>query len=328
MKAAWYLDIGPAEVLQVGEMPKPDPKAGQVQVRIHAHGVNPTDWKRRAGQRGGAPTERMIPGYDGAGVIAALGDGVSTARLGERVWVWEGFHQQPHGTAAEFVCVDQSRAIALPTSLSFEEGACLGVPALTACHSLMLAGPLDGEAVIVTGAAGVVCNYAVQLAKVMGARVLALVRGDADKEEDAYRAGADQVINADRDDFLKAALSFTDGQGARCLVDVDLGAHLHIASRITAINGTIASFGSASNPKPEIDWAPFMHRNIHLCGVGIFSVPESRKLEAAAFVQRCLQAGQLWHRIDSRWPLEGIADAHRRQESGRPRGKVIVQIDS
>ncbi|NCW80638.1 MAG: hypothetical protein EBV68_02045 [Betaproteobacteria bacterium] len=148
MKAAWYLDIGPAEVLQVGEMPKPDPKAGQVQVRIHAHGVNPTDWKRRAGQRGGAPTERMIPGYDGAGVIAALGDGVSTARLGERVWVWEGFHQQPHGTAAEFVCVDQSRAIALPTSLSFEEGACLGVPALTACHSLMLAGPLDGEAVI------------------------------------------------------------------------------------------------------------------------------------------------------------------------------------
>ncbi|HAB48759.1 MAG TPA: hypothetical protein DCE31_11720 [Lautropia sp.] len=103
---------------------------------------------------------------------------------------------------------------------------------------------------------------------------------------------------------------------------------MHIASRITAINGTIASFGSASNPKPEIDWAPFMHRNIHLCGVGIFSVPESRKLEAAAFVQRCLQAGQLWHRIDSRWPLEGIADAHRRQESGRPRGKVIVQIDS
>ena len=326
MRAAWYLETGPAEVLQVGEVPTPEPDVGQVQVRVHAHGVNPTDWKRRAGQRGAAITERMIPGYDGAGVIAAVGRGVSDARVGERVWVWEGFHQQSSGTAAEFICVDQTRAIALPDSVSFDEGACLGVPALTACHSLMMAGPLLGEAVIVTGAAGVVCNYAVQLAKVMGARVLALVRGEPEKEEDAHRAGADSVIHADRDDFLKSALDFTDGRGARCVIDVDLGAHLHIASRITAVNGTIASFGTASNPKPTLDWTAFMHRNIHLCGVGIFSVPESRKMEAAAFVQACLVAGNLWHRIDSRWPLDAIANAHRRQEMGRPRGKVIVNI--
>ncbi|MFZ9490942.1 MAG: zinc-binding dehydrogenase, partial [Burkholderiaceae bacterium] len=92
------------------------------------------------------------------------------------------------------------------------------------------------------------------------------------------------------------------------------------------VNGTIASFGTASNPAPTLDWAAFMHRNIRLCGVGIFSVPESRKLEAAAFVQSCLAAGQLWHRIDSRWPLDEIAKAHQHQETGHPRGKVIVSI--
>jgi NADPH:quinone reductase-like Zn-dependent oxidoreductase len=108
---------------------------------------------------------------------------------------------------------------------------------------------------------------------------------------------------------------------------LDYVRHLEfIASRITAVNGTIASFGTACNPKPILDWTAFMHRNIHLCGVGIFSVPESRKMEAAAFVQACLVAGNLWHRIDSRWPLDAIANAHRRQEMGRPRGKVIVNI--
>ena len=326
MKAAWYLETGSVDVLQVGEVPRPDPMPGQVLVRLKSHGVNPTDWKRRAGQRGPAPTQRMIPGYDGAGVIAALGQGVDPARLGERVWVWEAFHQQAGGTAAEFVCVDQSRAVTLPDEVDFDVGACLGVPALTACHSLMLAGPLAGEAVIVTGAAGVVCNYAVQLAKIMGASVLAVVRGETEKEEDAQRAGADLVINSEKDNFLKAALDFTHGRGARCVIDVDLGAHLHIAPRITAVNGTIASFGTASNPAPTLDWVAFMHRNIRLCGVGIFSVPESRKLEAAAFVQSCLAAGQLWHRIDSRWPLDEIAKAHQHQETGRPRGKVIVSI--
>ena len=326
MQAAWYCETGSADVITVGDAPAPIPLEDQVQVRLHAHGVNPTDWKRRAGQRGGVAFDRVIPGYDGAGVICAVGEGVDASRVGERVWVWEGAHNQSSGTAAQRVCVPATRAMPLPDEVSFEEGACLGVPALTACHSLMLAAPLQGETVVVTGAAGVVCNYAVQLAKTMGAKVIAVVRGEAQKEQDALRAGADTVVNTDRDDLLKAVLDSTDGQGARLLIDVDLGAHLHQAARMVAINGTIASFGTASNPKPLLDWTPFMHRNIHLCGVGIFSVPEATKLAAAAWVQQCLEAGQLWHRIDSRWPLEQFADAHRRQETGRPRGKVIVTI--
>jgi NADPH:quinone reductase len=323
MRAAFYTETGGPEVLQVAEVEDPVPGPGEVLVRVAASGVNPTDWKRRAGHRGSLPFPRMIPGYDAAGTIEAVGPEVD-AEVGARVWVWEGAHGKWDGTAAELVRVPASRAMPLPEGVSFDEGACLGVPAITACHSLLLAAPLEGETVIVTGAAGAVCNYAVQLAKAMGARVLGVVRGPQDREEDARRAGADLVVNTDREDFRTAALAFTDGQGARCLVDVDLGAHLDFAWRIVAQNGTIASFGSGSNPTPVLDWPKFMYRNIAIRGVAVFEVPEPAKLAAAGFVQRCLEQGRLWHRIDSRWSLDQIAAAHRRQETGCPRGKVIV----
>ena len=301
-------------------LPAPD----EVLVRVHAHGVNPTDWKRRSGGRGALPFPEMIPGYDAGGVIEGMGSDVDRSRMGQRVWVWEGAHQKWDGTAAELVRVPASRAMPLPDNTSFAEGAALGVPAMTACHALMLAGDLDGETVIVTGAAGAVCNYAVQLGKAMGATVIGVVRGETQKEDDAARAGADYIINTYRDDFRKRAIEITDGIGAKCMIDVDLGAHLDFAWRIVAQNGTISSFGSASNPAPVLDWPKYMYRNVAIQGVAIFEVPEDAKLRAAAFVQECLEAGKLWHRIDSTFALADIAESHRHQEQGRPRGKIVV----
>lgn len=325
MKAAWYERTGDPDVLNVGEVEDPEPGAGEVVVAVRAHGVNPTDWKRRAGQRGTElPFPRMIPGYDAAGEIVATGAGVDPARVGQRVWVWEAAHQKWDGAAAELVRVPESRAMPLPENSSFAEGASLGVPAITACHALMLGGPLEGARAIVTGAAGAVCNYAVQLASAMGAEVIAIVRGEAEKEEDARLAGAAHVLNADRDDLRKSILAITDGAGVRTMIDVDLAAHLPFAWRVLEQNGTIASFGSATNPKPEIDWPKYMYRNIRLCGVAIFEVPEDAKLRAVRFVQDCLEGGRLRHRIDRSFPLQEIAAAHRYQETGRPRGKVIV----
>ena len=324
MKAAIYREAGGPDVLRVEDVADPHPGPGEVLVRVHAHGVNPTDWKRRSGGRGPLPYPQIIPGYDAGGVIEAVGDGVDRTRIGARVWVWEGAHRKWDGTAAELVCVSASRAMALPEDTSFAEGAALGVPAMTACHALMLAGDLKDETVIVTGAAGAVCNYAVQLAKALGAQVIGVVRGDADKEGDATRAGADHVLNADRDDFRKRALEITDGQGAKCMIDVDLGAHLDFAWRIVAQNGTISSFGSATNPSPVLDWPKFMYRNIAIRGVAIFEVPEDAKLRAAAFVQDCLERGKLWHRIDREFPLSDAVEAHRHQETGRPRGKIVM----
>ncbi len=268
----------------------------------------------------------MIPGYDAAGVVEAVGEGVDAARVGERVWAWECAHQKWDGAAAELVRVADSRAMALPDHASFEDGAALGVPAITACHALMLGGPLRDETVIVTGAAGAVGNYAVQLAKRMGATVIAVVRGTEDREEDAAAAGADRIVNTDREALRDVALEMTGREGARAMLDVDLGAHLDFSWRIVAENGTIASYGTASNPSPVLDWPKFMYRNIRLCGVAIFEVPEDAKLRAAGYVAQALTAGALTQRVDSRFPLARIAEAHERQETGRPRGKVLVQV--
>jgi NADPH2:quinone reductase len=327
MKAAWYEELGAArDVLRIGEIADPVAGPGEVVIRVHVHGVNPTDCKRRSGQRGKPASPRVIPGYDAAGVIESVGAGVDPARIGQRVWAWECAHGKWDGAAAQRVRVPASRAMPLPGGASFDDGASLGVPALTACHALMLGGALEGETVIVTGAAGAVCNYAVQLAKRMGATVIGVVRGAADRAEDARRAGADHIVNTDRESLKDAALDLTGGKGARTMIDLDLGAHLDFAWRIVAQNGTIASFGSASNPKPVLDWPKFMYRNIKLCGVAIFEVPEDAKQRAAGFVQECLEAGALWHRVDSRFALDEIAAAHERQETGRPRGKVLVDL--
>jgi len=327
MKAAWYEELGAAQdVLRIGEIADPVAGPGEVVIRVHVHGLNPTDCKRRSGQRGRPAFPRVIPGYDAAGVIESVGAGVDPGRIGQRVWAWECAHGKWDGAAAQRVRVPASRAMPLPGGVSFGDGASLGVPALTACHALMLGGPLEGETVIVTGAAGAVCNYAVQLAKRMGATVIGVVRGADDRAEDARRAGADHVVNTDRESLKDAALDLTGGKGARTMIDLDLGAHLDFAWRIVAQNGTIASFGTASNPKPVLDWPKFMYRNIRLCGVAIFEVPEGAKRRAAGFVQESLEAGALWHRVDSRFALDEIAAAHERQETGRPRGKVLVDL--
>ena len=175
MRAAWYeKNGGAAEVLRLGEMPDPEPGPGEVRVRVAASGLNPTDVKARAGSRPmGFP--RIIPHQDGAGVIDRVGPGVPASRLGERVWVYIVQWQRPFGTAAEYVCVPAPRAITLPANLTFAEGACLGIPGVTAHRCLFADGPIEGQTVLVTGGAGAVGHYAVQLAKWSGARVITTV---------------------------------------------------------------------------------------------------------------------------------------------------------
>ena len=323
MRAAWYEATGPAaEVIRVGKIDDPVAGPGEVVVAVEVHGVNPTDWKRRSGQRGPLKVPRVIPGYDAAGIIESVGLGVDPSRVGQRVWVWEAAHLKWDGAAAQRLRVGETRAMPLPPHASFEDGASLGVPALTACHALLLGGPVEGETVIVTGAAGAVCNYGVQLAKRMGAVVIATVRGDDARMADAVRTGADHVVAPEQ--LEESALDLTGGKGVRTMVDVDLGAHLGRAWRYVAENGTIASFGSASNPKPALDWPNYMYRNIRICGIAIFEVPEEAKQRAARFVQHALEADALFHRVDRTFPLDQLAAAHDHQQYGRPRGKVLV----
>lgn len=326
MRACWYTETGPAQrVLRCGEQPRPVAGVGEVLVEVVFSGVNTTDIKRRSGARGGLPYPRVIPGYDAAGVIVATGEGVPEARIDDRVWVWEAAHRTPDGASAEYVSVPASRAMPLPDAASFETGASLGVPAITACHGLLLGGNLHGETVIITGGAGMVGNCAIVLAKRMGATVIATAR-DQEKAEDARRAGADHVAPADAERLAGLALEVTDGVGVRHMLDVDLGAHLGHAWRAIAENGSLAAYGTQREANPPLPFARYMYRNISIHGIAIFNVPEAAKLRAVTMVQQAVVDGALQPRLDRRYALDELAAAHQRLESGAARGKILIEI--
>src|SRR4051812_9649934 len=195
MNAAWYEKQGPArDVLVIGKMPDPEPGPGEVRIRVAASGINPGDVKKRQDAFGyGMPYPRVIPHSDGAGVIDRAGGGVPAPRVGERVWCYGAQTYRPFGTAAEYVVVPSGQAVPLPDGISFEQGACLGIPGITAHRCVHVAGPVSGRVVLVQGGAGAVGICAVQLARRAGARVIATVRSSED-EAVALRAGAHEII--------------------------------------------------------------------------------------------------------------------------------------
>src|SRR3954470_12538678 len=196
MRAVWYEKLGPAhEVLKAGEMPDPQPGPGEVRVRIAYSGVNPSDVKRRAGASvASMPFPRVIPDMDGSGVIDRVGAGVEEKRIGERVWLHSTQWKRPYGTAAEYAVTPSERAVPLPKNIAMEAAASLGVPAMTAHRAVFGHGSVTGRTVLVTGGAGAVGFYAIQLAKWAGGRVIATVSG-GDKAALAKKAGADVVVN-------------------------------------------------------------------------------------------------------------------------------------
>src|SRR6266850_2542158 len=196
MKAAWYERNGSArEVLKVGDMPDPKPGKGEVRVRMVVSGLNPSDVKRREGSRGQViEFPRVIPNSDGAGVIDAVGPGASESWVGERVWVWNAQWGRAFGTCAEYCTLPEAQVRALPEGVGFDEGACLGIPAMTAHQALFSNGEVRGQTILVTGGAGAVGRYAIQMAKWGGAMVIATV-SSPEKARVASEAGADLVID-------------------------------------------------------------------------------------------------------------------------------------
>src|SRR2546426_7450287 len=195
MNAAWYEKQGPArQVLVVGTLPDPEPEPGEVRIRVAASGINPGDVKKRQNAFGyGMPFPRVIPHSDGAGTIDRIGQGVARPRIGERVWCYGAQSHRAFGTAAEYVVVPSSQAVPLPDGVPFEQGACLGIPGITAHRAVHAAGPVAGRTLLVQGGAGAVGVCAVGLARLAGARVLATVRSGADAAL-ARAAGAHEVV--------------------------------------------------------------------------------------------------------------------------------------
>jgi len=325
MRAAWYEKNGSAaDVLRFGEMPDPVPGPGEVRVRVVVSGLNPTDVKARAGSRPmGFP--RVIPHQDGAGVIDRVGPGVPASRLGERVWAYIVQWQRPFGTAAEYACVPAVRAITLPANATFAEGACLGIPAVTAHRCLFADGPLQGGTVLVTGGAGAVGHYAVQLAKWAGARVIATV-SSPDKAAAATAAGADHTVNYRTEDVAAQVLKVTGGAGVDRIVDVDFGANLANSLKALKTNGVIAAYASTGEPEPKLPFYALMRNNVTVRSVLIYTAPEAALAAATREIVRLVEAGRLIHQIGARFPLAGIVEAHAAQESGKVMGNIVVEV--
>lgn len=326
MKAAFYDRNGPAdEVLQIGELPKPAPAAGEVLVRLHASGVNPSDVKSRAGLRAKMSYPRVVPHSDGAGIVEAVGEGVDPARVAERVWIWNGQWQRPLGTAAEYIAVPTDQAPHLPDNTPFEAGACLGIPAMTAHRCVFADGPVAGQRILVTGGAGAVGHYAIQLARWGGAKVITTVSGP-EKAAHAQAAGADRIVNYREEDVAAAVRDFTQGQGVDRVVDIEFGGNLQTTLACLKQNGTIATYASSAVMEPKLPFYPMMFQGITIRMVLVYILPEAARRQAVQDINHALAQGALVHGIAETFPLARTADAHKAVESGRMIGNVVVTI--
>jgi NADPH2:quinone reductase len=325
MRAVWYDRQGAAnEVLIEGELPTPEPGTGEVRVRLEASGVNPSDTYRR---RGAVPAEypRVIPNSDGAGVVDKVGPMVPGHWVGKRVWLYNGQRNgRWMGTAAEYIALSVDLVTELPAHVSFAEGATLGVPGMTAHGCVFAAAPLQGKIVLVTGGAGAVGHYAVQLAAWAGASVIATVSSEA-KAARALAGGAAHVINYRTEDVASRVRDITGGELADHVVEVDLGGNLAATLASVRDGGSIAYYASNGALEPQVPLRILMAKNLTVRG---FVLPTSRHADrkrAQTDMARFIASPGRILSVDGTFPLYETAAAHLSVEQGGKVGTVVVE---
>lgn len=327
MKAVWYESLGPAgEVLQHGEQPTPQAGPGEVGVRLHASGVNPADVKRRVGSFG-MEYPYVIPHSDGAGVVDQIGEGADPALLGRRVWLFNGQRNGRNlGTAAEHIALDCWLVAPLPDDVSFAEGACLGIPCMTAHYNVFADGPVAGRTVLVTGGAGAVGHYAVQWAKWGGATVIATISSD-EKAAHAVAGGADHTINYRTEDVGARVMEITGGHGADRIVEVDIEANFQSSLAALKPGGTIAIYATTPAAKPGFSFIAAAVKNAVLKFMILYAVPRPAIDAARADIATWLAEARRIHPIAATFPLAETTAAHEFVEAGSKLGTVIVEPD-
>jgi NADPH2:quinone reductase len=329
MRAISYDHKGPAQdVLRLGEMPMPRPGPGEVLVRVHTSGVNPSDTKSRSGWAGATKMAfpRIIPHQDGAGVIEAVGEGVAPRRVGERVWIYEGQWQRPFGTGAQYVALPADRVVRLPDTVSFTDGACIGIPVMTAHRAVFADGPVKDKVVLVTGGAGAVGHYAIQLAKWGGATVITTVSSD-EKAEVARLARPDHVVNYRTGDTAAQVMALTGGAGVDRIVEVAFGANLPVAQQVIRTNGVIATYASDTVMVPAVPFRPFLAKDVTVRFVLVYVMPREAKEAAIGAITHLLDTGYLRHHVYREYSFEQAAAAHEAIEKGEALGNVVVRVE-
>jgi NADPH2:quinone reductase len=323
MRAAWYERPGPAaEVLQIGEMEAPEPGPGEVLVRVTLSGVNPGDTKKRGDWLGyGMPFPRIVPHSDGAGVVERVGEGVDSARVGERVWLYGAQSYRAFGTAAQFTAVPAEQAVALPSGVSAEVGACLGIPGITAHRAVFADGPVAGKTILVQGILGGVGSMAAQLARWGGATVIGTVTRESDV--DRVDPAAAHPVALDQEHAGEAIRAHAP-DGVDRIIEVALSNSADMDAEVIALDGIIAAYASRHD-RPAIPFWPMLFANVTLRLIGSDDFPLTAKREAANDLTTAASDGALSIAISDPLPLERIAEAHDRVDAGT-RQRILLTV--
>lgn len=325
MRAITYSDFGTARVvLHLQNLDDVTPQAGEVRVTLTYSGVNPSDVKSRAGRPGlDRPAfDLIIPHSDGAGVIEAVGDGVDQSRIGQRVWIWNGQWQRPYGTAAEAITLPADMAVPLPDDVSFDTGAILGIPGLTAAQAVFGGGNVAGQTVFISGGAGTVGLLAVQLARWGGARVITTCSPrDMDRVKDA---GADVVLDYRADDLAAQVMAANDSAPIPTVIEVEFGVNVGFNAEIIAPNGRLAVYGSAKNMAPTLPFFPLLFKAVTIDILLIYLLPKPERDAMIAKLHAALAHSALECPVEKIFPLAETAAAHEAVEAGGRVGAILI----
>ncbi len=325
-RAAWYEQNGEArDVMKVGELPLQAPGAGEVCVHLLSSGVNPSDVKSRRARPLTSPW--VVPHSDGAGIIEAVGEGVSEKRIGERVWIWNAQWQRPHGTASEAIVLPESQAVKLPDNTDFAAGACMGIPGLTAVQAVHLAGneQLRGKKVLVTGASSAVGHYITQLVTLYGGQVIGTV-GSEVKAAHAKAAGAVETIFYKSEPVLERLKAFSGGQGVDVIIDMDFAtASQWVTGGGLKPHGQLIGYGSNVVGDIPLTFRPLLFNSLGLKFFLVYDLLPADRTWCVNRVNELLAAGKLQHTIGARFTLDQIVQAHEAVEAGQL-GNVVIDL--
>ena len=339
MRSVIYSQTGDPSVLRLVDRDMSEPGPGEVRVRVVVSGVNPTDWKFRVGSGDGAapPFPEVTPNQDGSGVVDAVGEGVGDLAVGDRVWVYLAGHQRPTGTAQEYTNLPADRVVRLPGGTSFDIGASLGVPAMTAHRALTVSedgparlhpGALAGKVVLVAGGAGAVGHAAIQLARWAGASVITTISGPA-KAALATAAGAHHVINY-RNEDAATAIAKVAPDGVDLVVEVAATSNSRLNIDVVKPRASIASYANDGGGELTLDVRQNMIKNVRYQFVLLYTVGEAALRAAVEDITLALADGALPVGEDAglplhRYPLASTADAHQAVQDGAV-GKVLIDV--
>ncbi|WP_312107928.1 NADPH:quinone reductase [Brevibacillus reuszeri] len=326
MKAIQIVEFGGPEVLQCAEVAEPTPAPNEVRVRLFAAGVNPNETYIRTGTYSFyIPELPYTPGFDGAGVVDAIGEGVTHLHVGDRVFVAALLAKRNTGTYAQKVVCDATAVHRLPESISFEKGASLGIPALTAYRALFHRAKMKpGETVLIHGASGGVGLLAVQMAKGLGATVI----GTASTEEGkslVKALGATHVLDHITEASIDKIMSLTHERGPDVIIEFLANVNLETDLKIIAPYGRIVVVGNRGSI--EINPRLAMMKEADILGLALWNVLPAEYEESLQAVEAFLQSGLLHPEIGEVLPLEDANKAHEQIIENKARGKIILSVE-